>query len=74
MTFKDILLEENVGGFDLFLRALIGSVATIALAMGLVETSPWNWLVALVALAGLFTAMIRHCTPYHYLGINTAKK
>ncbi|PQV42467.1 hypothetical protein B0H22_106113 [Methanohalophilus euhalobius] len=27
MTFKDILLEENVGGFDLFLRALIGSKA-----------------------------------------------
>jgi hypothetical protein len=73
MGFTDILLEENVGGIDLFIRALIGTAATIALAMDLV-THPWKWLVALIALIGLFTAITRHCTAYIPFKFSTAKK
>jgi len=67
-------LEENVGGFDLLFRTTFGVLAIIALATCLVKTSPWKWVVALVAFVGLFSSILRHCTPYVILGINTAKK
>ncbi|KKG14877.1 hypothetical protein EO98_03825 [Methanosarcina sp. 2.H.T.1A.6] len=69
-----MFLEENVGGFDLLLRTLIGALGITALAMNLVKSSPLKWIVALIAFTGLFTSIIRHCTPYVILGINTAKK
>jgi hypothetical protein len=71
---KKLFLEENVGGFDLLFRALYGTLAILALATGLVRRSPWKWLVALIAFTGLFTSILRHCTPYALLGINTTKK
>lgn len=74
INLKEALLQENVGGVDLYARALIGSIATIALAMDLVETYPWNWVTALIALASLFTAMTRHCTPYSFIGFSTVRK
>ncbi|HII02259.1 TPA: DUF2892 domain-containing protein [Methanosarcinaceae archaeon] len=74
MDLKKLLLEENVGGFDLMFRALLGVLGITALAMGLVKTFPWKWITALIAAVGLFTSITRHCSPYHLLGINTAKK
>ncbi|WP_440954137.1 YgaP family membrane protein [Methanosarcina sp. Mfa9] len=74
MDLKKLLLEENVGGFDLMFRALMGVLGITALAMNLVKTSPWKWITALIAAVGLFTSITRHCSPYHLLGINTAKK
>ncbi|WP_300607398.1 DUF2892 domain-containing protein [Methanohalophilus sp.] len=74
MKLSEVLLEENVGGYDLFLRALIGSALLIALVMDLIETYPWDWIAAIVAFGSIFSAIIRHCTPYYFLGINTAKK
>ncbi|MDD4497304.1 MAG: DUF2892 domain-containing protein [Methanosarcinaceae archaeon] len=74
MDLKKLFTEKNVGGYDLTLRALLGSLAITALAMDLVETWPWNWVVGLVALVGLFTSITRHCSPYGLLGINTAEK
>ncbi|WP_269851831.1 YgaP family membrane protein [Methanosarcina horonobensis] len=69
-----MLLEENVGGFDLLFRTMYGTLATLALATGLVKRSPWKWIVALIAFTGLYSSILRHCTPYAILGINTAKK
>ncbi len=74
MNFKVLFTEENVGGFDLMFRALLGVLGITALAMNLVKSSPWKWLTALIAFAGLFTSITRHCSPYYLLGTNTAKK
>ncbi|MBP2030502.1 hypothetical protein J2755_001436 [Methanohalophilus levihalophilus] len=74
MKLDEVLLAENVGGYDLFLRAIIGPALLIALAMDLIETSPWNWIAAIIAFGSIFSGITRHCTPYYFLGINTAKK
>jgi hypothetical protein len=74
MNLKKLFLEENVGGFDLFFRALFGILAIIALAAGLVKKSPWRWIIAAIAFVGLFSSIMRHCTPYSILGISTAEK
>ncbi|MCC4769747.1 DUF2892 domain-containing protein [Methanosarcina sp. DH2] len=74
MNIKRLFLEQNVGGFDLVIRTILGVVATLALAMNLVKSSPLKWIVALIAFTGLYSSILRHCTPYTMLGINTAKK
>jgi hypothetical protein len=74
VNLKKLFLEENVGGFDLLFRTVSGVLATLALAAGIVKRSPWKWIVALVAFTGLYSSILRHCTPYAILGINTAKE
>ncbi|HII81155.1 MAG TPA: DUF2892 domain-containing protein [Methanosarcina sp.] len=74
MNLNKLFLEENVGGFDLLFRTIYGTLSILALATGLVKRSPWNWIVALIAFTGLYSSILRHCTPYAILGINTAKK
>lgn len=74
MNLKKLFLEENVGGFDLLLRTICGTLAVLALATGTVRKSPWKWIVAMIAFTGLYSSILRHCTPYAILGINTAKK
>jgi hypothetical protein len=74
MNLKKLFLEENVGGFDLFFRTTFGILAIIALAAGLVKRSPWRWIIAGIAFAGLFSSIMRHCTPYSILGISTEEK
>ena len=74
MNLKEVLTQQNVGGYDLLLRALIGSVAIVALAMDLIEPGLWKWITALIAFTGLFTGMTRHCTPYLLIGFNTADR
>jgi len=74
MKLKDTLTRENVGGYDLLLRALLGSIAIVILAMDLMEPGLWKWITALVAFTGLFTGMTRHCTPYVLMGFSTAEK
>ena len=64
MDLKKLFLEENVGGFDLMFRAIFGVLSIIALATGFVKTSPWKWVVTLIAFTGLFSSIMRHCTPY----------
>jgi uncharacterized membrane protein len=74
MKLKDTLTRENVGGYDLLLRALLGSIAIVILAMDLMEPGLWKWVTALIAFTGLFTGMTRHCTPYVLMGFSTAEK
>lgn len=74
MNLKEVLTQENVGGYDLLLRALIGSAAIVILAMDLIEPGLWKWITALIAFTGLFTGMTRHCTPYLLIGLNTADR
>lgn len=74
MGLKKLLLEENVGGFDLVLRTLFGTLGITVLAMNLIKSPPLKWIVALIAFTGLYSSILRHCAPYVFLGINTAKK
>ncbi|WP_292391414.1 YgaP family membrane protein [Methanosarcina sp. UBA5] len=74
MNLKKLFLEENVGGFDLLFRTIYGVLATLALSTGLVKRSHWKWIVAAIAFMGLVSSILRHCTPYAILGINTTKK
>jgi hypothetical protein len=73
-NLEKLFLEENVGGFDLLFRTIFGILAILALAAGIVKRSPWKWIVALVAFTGLYSSILRHCTPYAIPGISTAKK
>lgn len=70
MDFSKLFLEENVGGWDLFLRAALGSALIVGLALGLL-TEPLNWIAGVIAFVCLFSGMTRHCTPYALLGLST---
>jgi hypothetical protein len=74
MNLKKLFLEENVGGFDLLFRTMYGVLATLALSTGLIKRSPWKWIVTAIAFMGLFSSILRHCTPYSILGVSTAEK
>ena len=73
MDMHRLLLEENVGGWDLFIRAALGSAAIVVLALGwLME--PWSYAAGAVAFVGLFSGIMRHCTPYVLFGFSTKRK
>ena len=72
LDVKRLILEENVGGYDLLIRSLAGTLSIIALAMDLVGGS-WRWIVALIAFVGLYTSLTRHCTLYTVIGFSTKK-
>ncbi|MBD3262085.1 MAG: DUF2892 domain-containing protein [Candidatus Altiarchaeales archaeon] len=69
----DFLTEENVGGVDLFLRAVLGTLSLVVLALDLASGS-LKWVLAAVAFIGIFSGLTRHCTPYSLFGFSTAKK
>jgi hypothetical protein len=73
MKWDKYVLEENVGGYDLLIRSIAGSLAIIALAMDM-AAPPWNWLLAVIAFVGLFSGMTRHCTPYTLVGFSTKRR
>lgn len=73
MKLEKLFLEENVGGWDLFLRAAAGSAGIVLLAMGFFA-APISYLAAFISFVGLFSGMTRHCTPYSLVGISTKKK
>ena len=74
MNIRKFLLGENVGGYDLVARAFFGSLAINLLALDVVESSPWKWILAVTAFAGLFSSILRHAPPYTLIGFSTAKK
>jgi hypothetical protein len=74
MDMNELLFQENVGGFDLLIRALFGTIAIIILAMDLTGPGIVQWILALIALVGLFSSITRHCLPYSLIGFSTARK
>ena len=72
MDFRKLLLEENVGGYDLLIRSLAGTLSVVALAIDLVDR--WGWLIALIAFFGIYTSLTRHCTLYSLIGFSTKSK
>jgi|GEM_PF-1611326 len=74
ISLKELFFKENVGGSDLIVRALFGSLAMSALALGVAKQKKWKLILAIIGFTGIFTSITRHCTPYVLLGINTSSR
>jgi len=74
MDIGKILYSENVGGLDLLLRVFVGTLALIVLAWGFFTAWPAKLVLSLIAFIGLYTGIMRHCSPYVLFGFSTAKK
>ena len=60
-------MKVNVGNIDRVLRISSGVVIVTLTALGMV--SPWGWL----AIGLIISGVLRNCTLYSLLGINTCK-
>ena len=61
-------MKVNVGNVDRVLRISSGVVIVTLTALGII--SPWGWL----AIGLIVSGVIRNCTLYSLLGINTCKR
>jgi len=61
-------MKVNVGTIDRFLRITSGVIIITLTALGMI--SPWGWL----AIGLIISGVIRNCTLYSLLGINTCKR
>ena len=61
-------MKVNVGNIDRVLRISSGVVIVTLTALGMI--SPWGWL----AIGLIVSGVIRNCTLYSLLGINTCKR
>ena len=61
-------MKVNVGTIDRVLRITSGVVIITLTALGMI--SPWGWL----AIGLIISGVIRNCTLYSLLGINTCKR
>ena len=61
-------MKVNVGNVDRVLRISSGVVIVTLTALGM--NSPWGWL----AIGLIVSGVIRNCTLYSLLGINTCKR
>jgi hypothetical protein len=60
-------MKVNVGSIDRVLRITTGVVIITFTALGMI--SPWGWL----AIGLIISGVLRNCTLYSLLGINTCK-
>jgi hypothetical protein len=61
-------MKVNVGTIDRILRITSGVIIITLTALGMI--SPWGWL----AIGLIISGVIRNCTLYSLLGINTCKR
>jgi hypothetical protein len=61
-------MKVNVGTIDRVLRITSGVIIITLTALGMI--SPWGWLAIGLVISGV----IRNCTLYSLLGINTCKR
>jgi hypothetical protein len=61
-------MKVNVGNIDRVLRISSGVVILTLTALGMV--SPWGWL----AIGLIVSGVLRNCTLYSLLGVNTCKR
>ena len=60
-------MKVNVGSVDRVLRITAGVVIITFTALGMI--SPWGWL----AIGLIISGVLRNCTLYSLLGINTCR-
>jgi len=61
-------MKVNDGNIDRIIRITSGVVIVTFTALGMV--SPWGWLAIVLIVSGV----LRNCTLYSLLGINTCKR
>jgi hypothetical protein len=61
-------MKVNVGNIDRFIRITSGVVIVTFTALGMI--SPWGWLAIGLVVSGV----LRNCTLYSLLGVNTCKR
>ena len=61
-------MKVNVGNIDRVLRISSGVVIVTLTALGMI--SPWGWL----AIGLIVSGILRNCTLYSLLGVNTCKR
>jgi hypothetical protein len=61
-------MKVNVGTIDRVLRITSGVIIITLTALGMI--SPWGWL----AIGLIISGVLRNCTLYSLLGINTCKR
>ena len=61
-------MKVNVGSIDRVLRITAGVIIITFTALGMI--SPWGWL----ALGLIISGVLRNCTLYSLIGINTCKR
>jgi hypothetical protein len=61
-------MKVNVGNIDRVLRIFSGVVIVTLTALGMI--SPWGWL----AIGLIVSGVLRNCTLYSLLGVNTCKR
>jgi hypothetical protein len=61
-------MKVNVGNIDRFIRISSGVVIVTLTALGMI--SPWGWL----AIGLIVSGVLRNCTLYSLLGVNTCKR
>ena len=61
-------MKVNVGSIDRVLRITAGVIIITFTALGLI--SPWGWL----AIGLIISGVLRNCTLYSLIGINTCKR
>ena len=61
-------MKVNVGNIDRFIRITAGVIILTLTALGMV--SPWGWL----AIGLIVSGVLRNCTLYSLLGVNTCKR
>jgi hypothetical protein len=61
-------MKVNVGNIDRVLRISSGVVIVTLTALGMI--SPWGWLAVGLIVSGV----LRNCTLYSLLGVNTCKR
>ncbi len=61
-------MKVNVGNIDRVLRISSGVVIVTLTALGMI--SPWGWL----AIGLIVSGVLRNCTLYSLLGVDTCKR
>jgi len=61
-------MKVNVGTIDRVLRITSGVIIITLTALGMI--SPWGWL----AIGLIISGVLRNCTLYSLIGINTCKR
>jgi len=61
-------MKVNVGTIDRVLRITSGVIIITFTALGMI--SPWGWL----AIGLIISGVLRNCTLYSLIGINTCKR
>ena len=66
-------MECNIGNVDRLVRALIAAVLLIVGLANRFSLGLWQYLLYIIAIILIVTAITRFCLPYKWFGISTCK-